>query len=102
MAARIAAHPSVLAQFAEQLVAEGVVTRRRWSQLAGEVQQRLRAAHDQLKESFGKQIPAKSRDEVIPPFDQDEVETDVPAERLRELNEQLIAVPADFHVTPSC
>ncbi len=100
MAAAIAGHPSVLAQFAERLVAEGVVTREEVERFAEEVQQRLRAAHDHLKESFGKHIPAKSRDEVIPPFDQDEVETDVPAERLRELNEQLIAVPADFHVHP--
>ena len=35
--------------------------------LADEVQQRLKAAHEQLKETFGKRIPAKSRDEVIPP-----------------------------------
>src|SRR4029078_8896608 len=99
-AAEIAALLPVLAQCAEQRVADGVGTRDETERLGDEVQQRLRAAHEQLKESFGKQIREKPRDEVIPPFDQDEVETDVPAERLRELNEQLIAVPADFTVHP--
>jgi 2-oxoglutarate dehydrogenase E1 component len=90
----------VLTLFAEELVAEGVVTAEEVQQLAESVQTRLREAHEQLKASFGKAIPAKSRDEVIPPFEQDEVETDVPAERLRELNAQLIQVAEGFTVHP--
>ena len=100
MAGKIAGHPSVLTLFAEELVAEGVVTAEEVQQLAESVQPRLREAHEQLKASFGKPIPAKSRDEVIPPFEQDEVETDVPAERLRELNAQLIQVAEGFTVHP--
>ncbi|MGZ8647394.1 MAG: 2-oxoglutarate dehydrogenase E1 component [Solirubrobacteraceae bacterium] len=100
MAGTIDGHPSVLSQFAEQLVAEGVVTADEVQQLAESVQARLRDAHEQLKASFGKAIPAKSRDEIIPHFEQDEVETDVPAERLRELNDQLIQVAEGFTVHP--
>ncbi len=101
MAARIAGHPSVFAQYAQQLVAEGVVTEAQVEELAQGVRARLKAAHEQLKETFGQSIPAKSRDEVIPPAErQDEIDTDVPAERLRELNAQLIQAPDGFTVHP--
>ena len=101
MAARIADHPSVFAQYAQQLVAEGVVTDAQVDELAEAVKARLKAAREQLKETFGQAIPAKSRDEVIPKAErQDEIDTDVPAERLRELNAQLIEVPGEFTVHP--
>ena len=100
MAARIADHPSVFAQFADQLVADGVVTEAEVGELSEGVKARLKAAHEQLKETFGQAIPAKSRDEIIPQAEQDEVDTDVPAERLRELNAQLIQVPDGFTVHP--
>src|SRR3954468_12973818 len=100
MAARIAGHPTVFAQFADQLVGDGVVTEAEVAELAEGVKKRLKAAHEQLKETFGQAIPAKSRDEIIPQAEQDEVDTDVPAERLRELNAQLIQVPEGFTVHP--
>jgi 2-oxoglutarate dehydrogenase E1 component len=100
MAAKIADHPTVLTLFAQQLVAENVVSEAEVDQLNNEVKGRLKEAHEQLKASFGQAIPAKSRDNVIPPFEQDEVDTDVPAGRLRELNEQLIRAPEGFTVHP--
>jgi 2-oxoglutarate dehydrogenase E1 component len=100
MAERIAAHPPVLSQFAEALVADGVVSPAEVEALATAVQERLKGAHDQLKASFGKTIPAKSRDEIIPFAEQDMVATAVPADRLRELNRQLLAVPEGFTVHP--
>ncbi|MFN2470836.1 MAG: 2-oxoglutarate dehydrogenase E1 component [Gaiellaceae bacterium] len=101
MAQSIAGHSPVVKQFAESLLAEGLVTPEDITRLGERVEQRIREAHEQLKASFGKSIPAKSRDEVIPPAArQDEVETAVPAERLRELNAQLLAVPENFTVNP--
>jgi 2-oxoglutarate dehydrogenase E1 component len=100
MADRIAAHPSVLAQFAEQLVESGAVSPEDVETLSASVQERLKEAHDQLRASFGKSIPAKSRDEIIPFAEQDTVATAVVAERLRELDRRLLAVPNGFSVNP--
>ncbi len=100
MAERIAGHPSVLSQFGQQLVQQGVVTAEELDAIAAGVQQRLKAAHDQLKATFGKSIPAKSRDEIIPHAEQDAVGTAVPAETLRTLNRELITAPDGFTVHP--
>jgi 2-oxoglutarate dehydrogenase E1 component len=100
MAERIASHPTVLTQYAQQLIASGVVPESEVETLAAAVQERLKHAHDQLKASFGKTIPAKSRDEIIPFAEQDTVATAVFADRLRELDRQLIAVPEGFTVHP--
>ncbi|MDQ3992769.1 MAG: 2-oxoglutarate dehydrogenase E1 component, partial [Actinomycetota bacterium] len=100
MAERIAGHPPVRAQFAEALVRAELIDSSEVDQLAQEVQSRLRDAHEQLKKSFGQHIPAKSRDELIPHAEQETVETAVPADRLRELNRQLLAVPDGFTVNP--
>ena len=100
MAERIASHPPVRAQFADALVGAGLIDAADAGRLADDVQNQLREAHEQLKQSFGQRIPAKSRDELIPHAEQDAVETAVPADRLRELNGQLLLTPEDFVVHP--
>ncbi len=100
MAERIASHPSVRALFAAALVEEGVVSPENVEQFGDAVQQRLREAHEQLKASFGKSIPPKSRDEVVLPAEPGTVETAVSAARLRRLNAELLAVPEGFTVHP--
>src|SRR5205814_2369323 len=66
MVARIEEHPTVRELYASQLVAEGVLTAAEADALSGEVEARLREAHERLKASFSEGIPAKTRDEGVP------------------------------------
>ncbi|MGE5690036.1 MAG: multifunctional oxoglutarate decarboxylase/oxoglutarate dehydrogenase thiamine pyrophosphate-binding subunit/dihydrolipoyllysine-residue succinyltransferase subunit, partial [Pseudomonadota bacterium] len=100
MAQRIAEHPSVRQQFAERLVAEGVLTAEDADALMQRAWDSIKASHEQLKRSFGAQIPAKHRGDRTPDTSGADVHTAVPAERLRELNEQLLRVPDGFTVHP--
>ena len=69
--------------------------------LAKEMQERMRAAHDALKSSFAAPRLQSSGDgEGTPVAAEATVETGVPAERLRELSEELVHVPEGFTVNP--
>ena len=98
MAKRIAEHPSVRQQFAEALVAEGTVSREDADGLVAEQQNRLRSAHEALKTTFG--TPPAESGEGTPEAAVVRVETGVPAERLRELSEELVRTPEGFTVNP--
>ncbi|MFY9579275.1 MAG: 2-oxoglutarate dehydrogenase E1 component [Gaiellaceae bacterium] len=97
MAAQIAEHPTARELFAQRLAAEGVVTQEEADALVREVTDELRRAHEALKATFG--APPAGPDERLPESTA-EVVTAVPAERLRELNEQLLRVPEEFEVHP--
>jgi 2-oxoglutarate dehydrogenase E1 component len=98
MAALIAKHPTVREQFAERLVAEGVVTQEEAEGLVQEVISELRQAHEALKASFG--APSAAAEERIPSAPPAELVTAVSADRLRSLNEQLLRVPDGFEAHP--
>jgi 2-oxoglutarate dehydrogenase E1 component len=99
MAERIKNHPSVREQYAAALVEDGVVTQEEADQLARDVEQSLKAAHEALKASFeGIETPVLP--ERTPPTDGAEVSTAVPVDRLRSLNEELLEVPERFTVHP--
>jgi 2-oxoglutarate dehydrogenase E1 component len=100
MAERIEEQPTVREQFAVLLVAEGVVTEEEVEEFAERAEAALRKAHDELRGTFGQAIPAKTRDEVTPVSAVVDIETAVSADRLRTLNEQLLAVPEGFSVHP--
>ena len=100
LAAAIAEHPTVREQFAAQLVAEGDLTQEQADELDDDVVTELRRAHEALKETFGQAEPAPRTDTHIPAATGDEVVTAVAAERLRELNEQLLRVPDGFTPNP--
>jgi 2-oxoglutarate dehydrogenase E1 component len=100
MAERIEEQPTVREQLAVLLVAEGVVTEEEVEEFLNRAESALREAHDQLRGSFGKAIPAKTRDEATPVPAIVDVETAVPLGLLRTLNEQLLAVPEGFTVHP--
>ena len=99
LAKRIAAHEPVRALFAGQLAEHGVVSEADADELAAEMQTRLRAAHDQLKHVLGGGAHRTS-DGKVPREAGADVVTAVAAERLRELNEQLLRVPDDFTIHP--
>jgi 2-oxoglutarate dehydrogenase E1 component len=99
MVEQINAHPSVRALYQEQLSAEGVLTNGEADQLVAEVDSVLRAAHERLRTSLGGTAKVDP-DGEIPRATTAEVTTAVPAERLTELNDQLLRTPDDFTVHP--
>src|SRR5918992_1652739 len=100
MAERIEEQPTVREQLAVLLMAEGVVTEEEVQEFLDRAEGALRGAHDELKGSFGRAIPAKTREEVTPVPATVEIETKVAAPVLRALNEQLLEVPEGFTVHP--
>src|SRR6266566_1527501 len=97
MTAQIAEHPTVRDQFAKLLVAEGVVTEDEGDDLFAQVTSELKQAHEALKATFGAPLPAEGK---IPFSSGDGVVTAVSADRLRELNDELLRVPEQFTVHP--
>jgi 2-oxoglutarate dehydrogenase E1 component len=98
MADRIQDHPTAREQYAARLADEGVVTQEEADALVAEMETRLREAHEALKATFG--APAPLPREGTPPTNGSDVITAVEAERLRELNRELLAVPDRFTVHP--
>lgn len=99
VAARIAAHPTVREQFAARLVEEGVVSEEEAAALESRVETMLKEAHERLKATFGQ--PAAAPPEPVARIGAaDGSDTAVPAGRLRELQEELLAVPDHFTVHP--
>ncbi len=98
MAQRILEHPSVREQYAAKLVEEGVVTQEEADELVAAVDASLKQAHENLKATLG--APAPTPREGTPPTNGSDVVTSVPADRLRELNRELLEVPDHFTVNP--
>jgi 2-oxoglutarate dehydrogenase E1 component len=97
MARQVAEHPTVRDQFARKLVEEGVVTQDEAGAFVESVTAELKQAHEALKATFG--IPSQA-DGKIPYSTGDGVVTAVAADRLRELNEELLRTPDHFAVHP--
>ena len=97
MAAQIGAHPTVRELFAKRLVEEGAVTEEQAERFVADVTSELRQAHEALKATFGAPPPAEGK---IPYSSGNGVVTAVAADRLRELNTELLQVPEQFSVHP--
>jgi 2-oxoglutarate dehydrogenase E1 component len=98
MAARIAEQPTVRDQYADELVAEGVLSEADTEALQREVETKLKEAHQRLKDSFAQaSVATEGR---IPRGPATEVVTAVAAERLHELDRELVRVPEGFTVHP--
>ena len=99
LAAAIAQHPTVRELYAEQLVEADIISSEQAEALDRQVLEQLKSAHEALKETFGS-APRPTPDGRIPAGTLDEVMTAVPAEKLHELNEQLLRVPDWFSPHP--
>jgi 2-oxoglutarate dehydrogenase E1 component len=97
MAQQIAQHPSVREQYAQRLLEDGVVGEQEAQELVKAAEAEIRAAHDRLRETIAK---GTEHDGGIPRSGGAQVSTAVPADRLRELNNELLTVPNDFRVHP--
>jgi 2-oxoglutarate dehydrogenase E1 component len=91
-------HPSVREQYAARLVDSEVVSREEADALVEEVQARMREAHEALKAAIG--AGGGSKERRIGRGADAQIETAIKADRLEELNEQLLAVPDGFLVHP--
>jgi 2-oxoglutarate dehydrogenase E1 component len=100
MAALIERQPSVREQYAQELVSEGVVSEEEVDATVAAVDTKLKEAHERLKTTFGQAVPAVAYEGRIPASSRAEVVTAVAADRLRSLNEELLAVPEGFTVNP--
>jgi 2-oxoglutarate dehydrogenase E1 component len=98
MVAQIAEHPTVREQYAERLVGEGVVAQQEADQYVEAVTSELKQAHEALKATFG--APQPTGEGKIPYSSGDGVVTAVAADRLRELNNELLRSPDEFNVHP--
>jgi 2-oxoglutarate dehydrogenase E1 component len=98
MAERIANHPSVRTLYAQRLAEARDVPAEEAERLTGEMQERMRAAHEALKTALTR--PQQASGESTPVAAEASVETGVPAERLRELQNELVRVPEGFTVNP--
>ena len=97
---KIESHPTVREQYADALVDAGVITRAEADGLVEEVQARMRAAHEQLRETLeaGGGVPPKER--RLARVGSEQPETRLPRETLELLNRELLAVPDDFTIHP--
>jgi 2-oxoglutarate dehydrogenase E1 component len=91
-------HPSVREQYARELGQLGLVTDEEAERLLDDTQARLRVVHEELKASFA--ASARRKERRIGRGADAQIDTAVPAERLRELNERLLEVPEGFTVHP--
>jgi 2-oxoglutarate dehydrogenase E1 component len=99
MAQHIAEHATVRERFADRLVREGVIEADAVDALASGVEETLRSAHDRLKATFANSEPPSAE---LPPMSAVPagVVTAVDAGRLRQLEQELLAVPDHFTVHP--
>jgi 2-oxoglutarate dehydrogenase E1 component len=99
LAAAIAAHPTVRELYARALVEQGIVTQEQADELESDVLTQLKASHEALKETFGsgRRSPHEGR---IPAGSAGDVVTAVAADKLRELNEELLHTPDWFTPHP--
>jgi 2-oxoglutarate decarboxylase len=103
MYAKIKGHKRVSELWAERLIADGVVTKEQVDQLAQGVWDNLTTLHQRLKSRIA--AAAEQGDGGTGEYQLDrspspEVQTAVPAERLRELGRELLRTPEGFTVHP--
>ena len=101
MAAKIKEHPAVSQVYAEALVKEGIATPDEVEERTDERQKVLKAAHDELRqkiESGEYADPTATGTGELDRTRSPSVETAVPEETLRKLNEELLRVPDSFTI----
>jgi multifunctional 2-oxoglutarate metabolism enzyme len=95
-------HPPARELFARQLIEQGVVSEKESTELTDNVWEVLTEEHERLKEKIA---AGKEREHATGEYELDrtpspEVKTAVSAERLRVLNDELLAVPDGFTIHP--
>jgi 2-oxoglutarate dehydrogenase E1 component len=99
MAQHIANHPTVREQYAQRLAEEAVVSPQEAEAMVKRVETALKQAHERLKETFA-QEEQPAEQSVRPTWSANGPVTAVAADRLRDLDKNLLAVPDHFTVHP--
>jgi 2-oxoglutarate dehydrogenase E1 component len=94
MVQQIAEQETVRERYARQLVEEGAISAEEAETVLQQTQAALKEAHEHLKASFA--AAPQQREGRIPADTGEAVVTAVPADRLRQLNEQLLELPDGF------
>ncbi|HEU0302986.1 MAG TPA: 2-oxoglutarate dehydrogenase E1 component [Gaiellaceae bacterium] len=97
MAQAIAEQPTVRAHLAERLIAAGEVTAEEAERMVNETTAALREAHERLREAL---VAPPEPELRAPAAGTTVVVTSVAADRLRELDQELVTVPERFEVHP--
>jgi 2-oxoglutarate dehydrogenase E1 component len=100
MYAAIEKHPTVREQYGAHLVELGLVGKEDVDALDASVQKAMRDAHEALKASIAAGTAAPRKERRPGHAGDSHVDTAVPEDRLRELNEELIEVPDGFTIHP--
>lgn len=89
-------HPTVRALYGEQVANEGVVTKEYVEQLNNDIYSEMQKAYDYVKKVGEEKGPVEIEipDAVKQPYP--EIETAVPADELRQINNELLAWPENF------
>jgi 2-oxoglutarate dehydrogenase E1 component len=95
MAARIAEQPTAREQYAARLVEEGVVAPEQANALLDRPLEKLRAAHERLKQALA---GPPAREPSLPPGRPAASMTALPPDRLRALDAELVSVPGGFAI----
>jgi 2-oxoglutarate decarboxylase len=101
MAQKIKEHPPVSQLYAEELVKEGIVTPDEVEERNDERQKALKAAHDDLRQKIDSgdyADPTATGTGELDRTRSPSVETAVPEDKLRKLNEELLRVPDSFTI----
>jgi 2-oxoglutarate dehydrogenase E1 component len=95
-------HPPVRELFARQLIEQGVVSERESTELTDQVWEVLTSAHQELKDRLAaaKDVRHATGEYELDRTPSPEVNTAVAPDRLRVLNDELLAVPDGFTVHP--
>ena len=95
-------HPPVREIFARQLIEQGVVSEQESTELTDQVWDVLTGAHQELKDRIAaaKDIRHATGEYELDRTPSPEVKTAVSSERLRVLNDELLAVPDGFTIHP--
>ena len=98
---KINAHPTVRKIWANQLVAQGIVTEEEAEAIYNAAYQRLIDTQKEVKERIAQNgALAKVEAPVLPPAVSPQVDTAVPADKLAKLDTELHTWPEDFNVHP--
>jgi 2-oxoglutarate dehydrogenase E1 component len=97
---KIESHPTVREQYADALIEAGVVTQAEADGLVAEVQARMKAAHEQLRETLEAGGGAPPKERRPGRVGSEQPDTRVPRETLKVLNRELLAVPDGFTIHP--
>jgi 2-oxoglutarate dehydrogenase E1 component len=96
----IESHPTVRQQFAARLVEAGALSEEDVEKLDAAVQKAMRDAHETLKAAIAAGTSSTPKERRPGHAGDSHLDTAVPEDRLRDLNEQLITVPDGFTVHP--